>query len=264
MTGCWEKQTFDSPARVYDAISEFYDDDMGVTNPGADIAFYASQALAASGPVLELGCGTGRVSLPLVRAGCRVVGLDVSPRMLEALRRKADAVLDPQERTRLQVHCADMSGFELGAVFSLVICPFSAFNYLVEESAQRSALACISRHLKPGGRFVMDTFLPDPDVLLRSDDCVYLDYRRTRADGTVLQREKQILKNPSKQVNIVERTYTVMAANGSRSRTVVTRERIRYFYPTDLQNILASAGFTPLETLSTPSTLSIISRKGRA
>ena len=256
-------QNFDSPARVYDAISEFYDDDMGVTNPGADIAFYASQALAASGPVLELGCGTGRISLPLVRAGCRVFGLDVSPRMLEVLRRKADAVLDPQERTRLQVHCADMSGFELGAVFSLVICPFSAFNYLVEDSAQHSALACISRHLKAGGRFVMDTFLPDPDVLVRSDDYVYLDYRRTRADATVLQREKRILKDPSKQVNIVERTYTVTSPSGSLLRTVVTRERIRYFYTTDLQDILESAGFTLLETLSTLSTLSIVSTRGQ-
>ncbi len=263
MTGCWEKQDFDTPARVYDVISEFYDDDMGVTNPGADIAFYASRAVAASGPVLELGCGTGRVSLPLVRAGCRVVGLDVSPRMLEVLHRKADSVLDPRERARLRVHCADMSGFELRAEFPLVICPFSAFNYLVEESAQLSALACISRHLMPGGRFVMDTFLPDPDVLLRSDDYVYLDYRRTRTDGTILQREKRILKNPSKQTNIIERTYALMAPNGSVLRTAVTRERIRYFYPADLQSLLESAGFTLVETCLTPSTLSIISERAK-
>jgi SAM-dependent methyltransferase len=263
MTGCWEKQDFDGPASVYDVISEFYDDDMGVTNPGTDIAFFTSQALGASGPVLELGCGTGRISLRLVQAGCRVVGLDASPRMLEVLRRKADMVLDPQERARLEVHCADMSGFELGALFPLVICPFSAFNYLVEDSAQLSALACISRHLKPEGRFVMDTFLPDHDVLLRSDDYVYLDYRRTRADGTVLQREKRIRKNPSKQINVVERTYTVIGPDGSLLRTAVTRERIRYLYPADLQNLLESAGFTLVETLLTRSTLSIVSKATR-
>jgi SAM-dependent methyltransferase len=263
MSGCWEKQDFDSPAKVYDVISEFYDDDMGVTNPGADIAFYTGLAVAASGPVLELGCGTGRISLPLVRAGCRVTGLDVSQRMLEVLRRKAGAMLDSGERARLQVGCADMTRFELGVMFPLVICPFSAFNYLADEDAQQSALACISRHLRPEGRFALDTFVPDPDVLLRPDDYVYLDYRRTRADGSVLQREKRIFKNPSKQTNIVERIYAVTAPNGSVLRTAITRECIRYFYPADLQNLLESAGFTVIETLLTPSTLSIISKRRR-
>ena len=244
MTDCWGTEQYDSPAAAFDIIAEFYDDDMGRTNPGDDIVFYTKHALAGSGPVLELGCGTGRISLPLVRAGCQVAGIDVSRRMLEALRCKADALLTSPERPQLKVFCADMRAFELHTRFPTVICPFSAFNYLVEDRELESALACIRKHLAPGGSFVLDTFVPDPAVLARPDDYVYLDYRRTRPDGTVLQREKRIRKNLSEQVNLVERTYTLLTSDGSLLRRVVTRERIRYFYPTQLTSLLPPTAST--------------------
>jgi SAM-dependent methyltransferase len=243
MNVCWEGLEFDSPAGAFDSIAEFYDDDMGRTNPGKDIEFYTQQALEAGGPVLELGCGTGRITIPLLRAGCEVAGLDVSSGMLEVLRKKAAAELTSAESARLTLHRADMSGFELGRSFGSVLCPFSAFNYLVDESAVRSALNCISRHLRPGGRFVLDTFIPPEEVLRRPDDFVYLDYRRPRAGGTILQREKRIIKCPHAQVNLVVRTYSLFAPDGSLLRRFLTRERIRYYHPhqlgTDLSNFFA-------------------------
>lgn len=223
---------------------------MGLTNPGVDIAFYTRHALTASGPVLELGCGTGRITLPLVRAGCEVAGIDVSRRMLDALERKAAVLLGPQERGRLRVHCVDMRNFDLGTVFPIVICPFSAFNYVVEDREHELVLACIHRHLRARGIFVMDTFISHYDVLVRSDAHVYLDYRRDRGDGTVLQREKAIHKDLSVQVNLVERTYSVFGPDGSLMRRIVTRERIRYFFRHELRQLLESCGFEVLEQCS--------------
>jgi len=260
MTDCWGTEQYDSPAAAFDIISEFYDDDMGRTNPGDDVVFYTKHALAGSGPVLELGCGTGRISLPLVRAGCEVAGIDISPRMLEVIRRKADALLTPPERARLRVFCADMRAFELDTRFPTVICPFSAFNFLVEDRELESALACIRRHLTAGGCFVLDTLIPDPEVLARPDDYVYLDYRRTRPDGTVLQREKRIRKNLSEQVNLVERTYTLLGPDGSLLRRLVTRERIRYFYPNQLTSLLTTHGFVSQLIGVGPEQIAVVNR----
>ncbi|HTD38656.1 MAG TPA: class I SAM-dependent methyltransferase, partial [Candidatus Limnocylindrales bacterium] len=61
----------------YDLIAEIYDDDMGRNVGDEDVAFYAQRCAGAGGPVLELGCGTGRITLPLVRAGNTVTGLDL-------------------------------------------------------------------------------------------------------------------------------------------------------------------------------------------
>jgi len=73
----------------YDAIAELYDEDMGASAPAGDVEFYLAKARETSGRTLELGCGTGRITLPLAAAGCEVIGADRSLAMLGVLRRKA-------------------------------------------------------------------------------------------------------------------------------------------------------------------------------
>ncbi len=170
--------------------------------------------------------------------------------MLESCERKAAALLTAAGRVLVFGALRDMSRFDLGRLFSIVLCPFSAFNYVVEDREHELVLACIHRHLRARGIFVMDTFISHYDVLVRSDAHVYLDYRRDRGDGTVLQREKAIHKDLSVQVNLVERTYSVFGPDGSLMRRIVTRERIRYFFRHELRQLLESCGFEVLEQCS--------------
>jgi 2-polyprenyl-3-methyl-5-hydroxy-6-metoxy-1,4-benzoquinol methylase len=105
-----------------------------------DVAFYLAQAQATSGPVLEIGCGTGRVTIPLAAAGVDITGLDVSASMLEEAKRKA-------ERQGLCINWIEADGrnFDLGRRFALIIMPYAAV--LSGHSRARSAFPL--RHEAP-------------------------------------------------------------------------------------------------------------------
>jgi SAM-dependent methyltransferase len=232
----------------YDLIAEIYDDDMGRNVGDDDVAFYVERCARAGGPVLELGCGTGRITLPLVRAGVTVTGLDLSAPMLERLAAKADAALTPAERARLDWRCADMARADLGRRFARVICPYSAFTYLVEPERRARALDGVRRHLAPGGRFVLDVFVPDRRIEALPEDHVHLDYRRALADGTVLERTKAI-RRAEPGVNVIARRYTVRDPSGAVRRRIETVDRIRLYEPDELRRVLEAHGFTIVEAL---------------
>jgi ubiquinone/menaquinone biosynthesis C-methylase UbiE len=150
---------YDPYARTYDALYSFYD---------VDIPFYVEEAKKAGSPVLELACGTGRVTIPVAEAGLDVVGIDNSPAMLEQFRQRLPS-LDPAVRDRITLHQADMRDFDLGdAVFQLVYCPFRAFLHLMTVEDQMAALNTIGSHLAPGGRFALNFFNPSVEIMSRS------------------------------------------------------------------------------------------------
>src|SRR6476469_762992 len=126
------------------------------TSPGipGDVDFYVGLAREAAGPVLELGCGTGRVTLAIAQAGIPVVGLDREANMLAAAVRKTGGCANP---------CwvlGDMAGFALAQTFELVLIPYRSFQHLANGDEQRAALGCIRRHLRPGARLAFDLTNP--------------------------------------------------------------------------------------------------------
>jgi len=126
---------------------------------GNDVPFWMSLAEEADGETLEIACGTGRVLLPLARAGLRVTGLDVSAAMLAVARRKLDG--EPAEVSeRVNLIHADMTQFDLGKRFGLVIIPFSAFQVLLTRADQRACLERCRAHLEPGRLLAIDVFNP--------------------------------------------------------------------------------------------------------
>ncbi|MBI2855470.1 MAG: class I SAM-dependent methyltransferase [Chloroflexi bacterium] len=146
---------FDQWADIYDWIYAWKQD---------DIAFYVEEAQRSGGPVLELGCGTGRVTIPIARAGIEVVGLDRSTKMLQVARRKAKAQGHlPGKLTWVR---GDMRRFSLGRRFALVIIPFRGFLSLLTVQEQQSCLECVGEHLALGGRLIFDAFVPDLDMLI--------------------------------------------------------------------------------------------------
>ena len=146
--------------QAYDAFHE-----IAPSQIAGDVAFYSDVARATGGAVLELGCGTGRITLALAAAGFDITGLDVSDGMLALARRKA-AALPEGPRQRLTFVGQDMSALELGRRFSFVFVPFRSFQHLLTSDLQKQTLFAIHRHLEPGGRLALHLFDPRLDMLI--------------------------------------------------------------------------------------------------
>ena len=137
------RSAYDQWASIYDAVYSYVRD---------DIPFYVKEALDSGGDVLELGCGTGRVTIPIAQAGINIVGLDFSEAMLDIARSKAEGL--PGNSGELSLQLGDMRDFDLGRQFSLIIIPFRGFLSLLSVEDEISTLREIRRHLLPDGRLV--------------------------------------------------------------------------------------------------------------
>ena len=128
-----------------------------------DVALFERYARSTGGPVLELACGTGRVTWALAQAGHEITGLDRSTAMLEIAGGKG-AQHDPATTARIQFIQGDMSAFSLDPRFGLVFIPYRSFLGLTTPEAQRACLTCAHRHLRSGGLLVIDIFDPRLDL----------------------------------------------------------------------------------------------------
>src|SRR5215472_4082187 len=146
---------------LYDSfIAEYYDTSAVVAGRWQDIAFYRDAANKHGGPVLELGCGTGRIALTIAEAGYNVTGLDISERMLERAEKRR-AAMNADVRERMRFVQGDMTRFNLNAKFQLIIIPFRPFQHLLETQQQIDCLECVGRHLAEGGHLIVDFFQTD-------------------------------------------------------------------------------------------------------
>ncbi len=135
--------------RLYDIVERYT----------ADVPFYVEAARCAGGPVLELGCGTGRVLIPMARAGAEVTGLDLSADMLDSCRAKLKA--EPAAvAARVNLVQGDMRRYHLGAGrFALVVCPLFTFIHLRTRQDKLAMLARAAEHLRPGGTLLLEAEL---------------------------------------------------------------------------------------------------------
>jgi len=129
-----------------------------------DLSFYVDLARQSGGPVLEIGCGTGRVLLAIAREGIAIEGVDNSSAMLGVLKRHLAA--EPASiRERVKLHEADMRGFRLPAKFPVVIVPFRPMQHMYTPEDQLAALQTAAAHLSDGGRLAFDVFYPKFQVI---------------------------------------------------------------------------------------------------
>ncbi len=118
----------------------------------------------SGGPVLELGCGDGRILFQLARAGLTVTGIDNSEGMLASAERQL-ANEPPEVRERIRIERADMRNFNLGQKFSFAFAAFRTFNFLHSAEEQRACLERVRAHLDVGATFLVDVFDPEPQLL---------------------------------------------------------------------------------------------------
>ena len=217
-----------APVRAPDAAAEgwqgwddyapFYDWENARTLGRRDVPFWRSLAVRAAGPVLELGCGTGRISLPLGRAGVRLVGIDRSAPMLARARQRV-------RRARLSSHVALVRGdirhlpfsrpatrpgrrpLRTGGPFALVLAPYGVLQSLLREQDLKATLAAVHDVLEPGGTFGIE---------LAADLPSWQEYRkrvslkgwRTRAGGAHVTLVETVRQDPRRKLTIFDQEFT--------------------------------------------------------
>jgi SAM-dependent methyltransferase len=226
----------------YEASAEFYDHVTSYRDR-EDVSFFVEEARAAGGPVLELGCGTGRVLVPTARAGVEIVGLDSSPSMLALCRRRAEAEA-PDVGARITLVEGDIRRFDIARTFQLVTLPFRPFQHLLTVEDQLSCLAAIRRHLPPGGRLLLDLFNPSLEMLVNPPrEEIFPEPDFDMPDGRRVRRGHRLPAcDRFAQVNQVELTYHVTHPDG-RTERLVHAFPFRYLFRFEAEHLLVRAGF---------------------
>jgi SAM-dependent methyltransferase len=212
-------------------IARFYDGDYAhFRTPSGDVAFYVEEAQRSKGPVLEFGCGTGRILIPTAEKGIAVTGVDASEAMLSQLRAKLPSA---------DVHLGDMRDFDAKRRFALVTIPFRPIAHVIEAKDHVRLFANMRRHLAPGGHLVFDFFHPKLEYLAAPRP-EKLDFERTEGKKRI-RRYSSAVPHPSLQVNDVTLRWEVEDGEG-RIEHAKTEFEMRWFYRFELEHILARAG----------------------
>ena len=179
--------------------------------------------LAGEGPVLELGIGTGRLALPLAARGVEAHGIDSSEAMVAKLRDKPGG-------DRITVSMGDFGNFDLARRFRLVFVAFNTLFALPDQETQLSCFGAVSRHLLPGGRFLVEAFIPD---LGRFDRGQRESVKEVGLDSVLLECSRH---------DAVAQTVTSQHVALGSSGTCLHPVHIRYAWPTELDLMARIAG----------------------
>jgi SAM-dependent methyltransferase len=212
---------------------------LATSSVAGDAAWYARLARRIGGPVLEGGCGTGRVTWEIARAGVEVVGFDRSVPMLARAEAKRES-MPRRARPLARFVRGEFRTFDLGRRFPLAIVPFRAFQSLLAPEDQRRTLRRFHRHLVPGGRLVLDLFDPRLDFCIpggrmpRHRNAFLHPARGTRVTVEIGGR----VNDPVRQVLSEQWTFR-------EGRKRVKRETLvmRWTYRHELRHLCESEGF---------------------
>lgn len=230
-------------AQLYDHVVPYRDK--------PDVAFYVGQATRSGGPVLELGCGTGRILIPTARAGVEVVGLDASESMLSVCQARLSE--EPESvRSRVTLLGGDMRDFDLGRSFPLITMPFRSFQHMVTVGEQLGCLSCVAQHLADGGLLAFDVFNPSLAALTSPDlgQEVSEEPEFMLPDGSRVTRCYRVAsRDYFHQTNEVELIYYVTSPDGTEER-IVHGFLMRYVFRYELEHLLVRSGFELRELYS--------------
>lgn len=207
-----------------------------------DVSYYADLAMTSGGPVLELGCGTGRCSLGIARHGLEVVGVDKQPEMLVSAEEKATAM---GLSSRCQWVCEDMTTFNLERRFSLVVIPYRSFLHLLHVRDQVAVLQRVRNHLDDEGCFAFNVFVPDISQMTEEGGGkrVHRGIFPVPGTGQTVEVWDYTEFDHFHQLASVIRYYERYEPGGKLLEQLRTRFSLRYVFPTELFHLLRLTGF---------------------
>ncbi|HEY4383002.1 MAG TPA: methyltransferase domain-containing protein [Ktedonobacteraceae bacterium] len=201
--------------------------------------------------VLELACGSGRIGIDLLHGpgNFALEGIDISPEMLSAYRRKLER--EPEEqRRRVTLHEGDISEYDLAhkGEFDLIFLPFNSIAHLYELDQQLATFKNTQEHLVPGGRFIVDTFVPDLDYLsnaLNRPSNVYLEDEidEPEEDFTMLLYSSRKY-DPIEQTQHIVWTHEKFFNKTGEHERYLSKLDMHIFFPRELQILFLATGFS--------------------
>ena len=209
----------------------------------ADIPFYVEESQLAEGEVLEIACGTGRLTIPIAKTGVKITGLDLTCSMLEHA--KSKALSAGVEINWVQADCRD---FKLGTKFQLIFMPFNSMQHLHDLNSLQRFLSRVREHLLPEGRFILDVFNPSLTILNRDPLTRYRDRIYADPDGKgSIALEQTAIYDDAAQVNRIRWFFSRPEAPDFR----VEKLELRCFFPQELDLLLQCNGFSIVEKFGT-------------
>jgi SAM-dependent methyltransferase len=219
-------------AELYDLEHESYTDDLD---------FYLNFVEAVGDPVLELGCGTGRLVAGIAEAGYRITGTDRSDVMLARARERVErrGLSNFVELRRGDITDADQTP---SGPFGVIIMALNGLMHLVDVRSQRAALASTRRALDPRGMLLIDLLNPTPETLRSMDHSLVHEGVWSMANGTRVDKFAARRVSPATQTIATELWYDLLSPAGA-ARRIATSLAMRYLHRAELELMLELAGF---------------------
>lgn len=223
--------------------AEFYDELL--EGEIDDLPLWRELLTATTGWCLEVGCGTGRVLLPLLKEGFRVEGIDSSSHMVDLLQMKAK-----QEGLPAEVQVQAMESMDLPRNYSLIFIPGFSLQMVDSREAVGAALQKFHDHLHPGGKLAVSLFFPWEE--LEDDEAGEWRLRKMvkRLDGSRLYCYQSTNLDASEQTVVVSNRYELHDANHQKTGEEFREVRLHWFYPHEFHLLLEEYGFQLVETFS--------------
>lgn len=186
--------------------------------------------------ILELCCGTGRLTIPIAKEGYDITGVDFTPSMLEEAKEKASgAGLD------ITFIEADMRTLNLAETYDLIFIPFNSIHHLYQNEDLFKTLKAVKKHLKPGGLFLFDCFNPNLQLMVEGQKELKEITKYTTTDGREIRIRERMRYENSTQINRIEWHFFINGTFDS-----IQKLDMRLFFPLELDTYLTSQDFTIL------------------
>ena len=226
---------------LYSNSAYFYDKGNEIKDYTYDIDFYKSFVNETTS-VLELGCGTGRITLSLIDKCKHITGIELSVHMLEILRGKVEN-LDDKLQKKIKLIKSDMINFDLNEKFDLIIFPGITFQALTTNEQRNSCLECVKQHLSDKGKVIIDFFDPDVDKVKKTGNRrLDFEYFDDALDCTVSKYSVIESHDSEKQKQMIKYTFELVR-NGALIRVIEDNFELGYLFTDQIKELFTSNRF---------------------
>lgn len=238
---------FDQRSPQYSGLdAELYDADYADYNTG-DVGFYVEEAVACGQTVLELACGTGRITIPIATAGVEVVGVEISDDMLGIFRRKL-GTLEPEIASRITLVKGDMRNFKIDRKFDLIIIPFRSFICLLTVEDEKETLLNVRNHLTPNGKLILNFYDPSFREILEydgnpSDTQTFMNRFRHPISGNEVEEWSSWRYDLTSQTIDEHRNYIERNSEREIVNSTLVTLTVRYIHRWEMQHLLELCGY---------------------
>lgn len=234
-----------SKGNLYGNTARFYD--LEERKDCGELSFYLERASKLSGDILEIACGTGRITLPLAQAGFSVWGIDLSEYTLHLLKEKLhDMSSEVQKKVHLQQ--ANMTNFTMNKSYDLILIPGISYQALLRKEDQIECLKMVYNHLKADGEFIFNVFRPfkQLDQTWVQAEAVQWEKVDPQTGSTIQKSHIAKAIDVENQIIYPEYIFRVTHGNGTKEEL---REQLslKYYYYEQITDMIQAAGFTIAE-----------------